>query len=81
VHQARLEDGIRGVLWHQGENDQGSDGPTGGFGFETYRAYFLEMVAAWKLAFPHVEHYYMFQIWPKSCAMGRDDSDDRLREV
>ncbi len=81
VHQARLEDGIRGVLWHQGENDQGSDGPTGGFGFETYRAYFLDMVAAWKLAFPNVQHYYMFQIWPKSCAMGRDDSDDRLREV
>lgn len=81
VHQARLENGIRGVIWHQGENDQGSDGPAGGFGFETYRAYFLEMVAAWKLAFPNIQHYYIFQIWPKSCAMGRDDSDDRLREV
>jgi hypothetical protein len=23
----------------------------------------------------------MFQIWPKACAMGRDGSDDRLREV
>ena len=81
MHQARLENGIRGVIWHQGENDQGSDGPAGGFGFETYRAYFLEMVAAWKLAFPNIQHYYIFQIWPKSCAMGRDDSDDRLREV
>ena len=39
VREARLTHGIRGVLWHQGENDQGADGPTGGFGWETYPAY------------------------------------------
>lgn len=78
---ARLTHGVRGVLWHQGENDQGADGPTGGFGWETYRAYFLDLAAAWKRDYPNIGHYHVFQIWPKSCAMGRDGSDNRLREV
>ena len=30
VREARLTHGVRAVLWHQGENDQGADGPTGG---------------------------------------------------
>ncbi len=81
VHQARLTHGIRGVLWHQGENDQGADGPTGGFGYETYRQYFLDLSSAWKQDYPNIRHYYVFQIWPKSCAMGFDGSDNRLREV
>ncbi|HET6249503.1 MAG TPA: DUF2341 domain-containing protein [Tepidisphaeraceae bacterium] len=81
VRQARLETGIRGILWHQGENDQGADGPTGGFGYETYRQYFLDMAAGWKRDYPNVQHYYIFQIWPKSCAMGINGSDNRLREV
>ena len=43
VQQARLTHGIRGILWHQGESDQGSDGPTGGYGWETYQQLFVEM--------------------------------------
>ncbi len=81
VRQAKLTHGIRGVLWHQGENDQGADGPTGGFGWETYRQYFIELAAAWKQDYPNIQHYYVFQIWPKSCAMGINGSDNRLREV
>ena len=81
VRQAKLTHGVRGVLWHQGENDQGADGPTGGYGWETYRKYFIELAAAWKTDYPNVRHYYVFQIWPKSCAMGVDGSDNRLREV
>jgi hypothetical protein len=81
VRQAGLAHGIRGILWHQGENDQGADGPTGGFGYETYRQYFLDMAAAWKQDYPNIQHYYLFQIWPKSCAMGINGSDNRLREV
>ncbi len=81
VREARLTHGIRGVLWHQGENDQGADGPTGGFGWENYRQLFLEMAAAWKQDYPNIQHYYLFQIWPKSCAMGINGSDNRLREV
>ncbi len=46
VRQAKLTHGIRGVLWHQGENDQGADGPSGGFGWETYRRDFLTLAAA-----------------------------------
>jgi len=81
VQQAKLTHGIRGILWHQGENDQGSDGPTGGYGWETYQQFFVEMSAAWKQDFPNVQHYYIFQIWPNSCSMGgRDGSGDRLRE-
>ena len=52
VRQARLTHGIRAVIWHQGENDQGSDGPTGGYGWETYQQYFIDMSAAWKEDYP-----------------------------
>jgi Concanavalin A-like lectin/glucanases superfamily/Domain of unknown function (DUF2341)/Carbohydrate esterase, sialic acid-specific acetylesterase len=81
VREARLTHGIRGVLWHQGENDQGADGPSGGFGWETYRPLFIELAAAWKQDFPNLQHHHVFQIWPKSCAMGFEGSDNRLREV
>ena len=81
VQQARLTHGIRGVLWHQGENDQGADGPTGGFGWETYRRYFIDLAAAWKQDYPNIQHYYIFQIWPKACSMGVNGSDNMLREV
>jgi len=81
VKQAKLTHGIRGLFWHQGENDQGADGPTGGFGWETYQKYFVDLSAAWKDDFPNIQHYYLFQIWPKSCAMGVNGSDNRLREV
>jgi hypothetical protein len=81
IREAKLTHGIRAILWHQGENDQGADGPTGGFGWETYHEYFIEMAAGWKQDFPNVEHYYVFQIWPNSCAMGgRNGSGDMLRE-
>jgi len=81
VRKAGLTHGIRGVLWHQGENDQGADGPTGGYGWETYRRYFIDLAAAWKQDYPNVRHFHMFQIWPKACAMGINGSDNRLREV
>jgi len=81
VRQAKLTHGIRGILWHQGENDQGADGPTGGYGWETYQQYFIEMSAAWKQDYPNLQHYYIFQIWPKACAMGVNGSDNMLREV
>ncbi len=35
VEGAKLTHGIRAILWHQGENDQGSAGPTGGYGWDT----------------------------------------------
>ncbi len=37
------------MIWHQGENDQGADGPTGGFGYETYRQYFIDLAASWNI--------------------------------
>jgi hypothetical protein len=81
VRQAKLTHGIRGILWHQGESDQGADGPTGGFGWETYQPLFIEMAAGWKRDFPNVRNYYVFQIWPNACAMGGGaGSGDRLRE-
>lgn len=81
VQQAKLTHGIRAVFWHQGENDQGADGPTGGYGYETYRQFFVDMAGGWKTDYPNVRHYYVFQIWPKACAMGVNGSDNRLREV
>ncbi|MBL8852829.1 MAG: DUF2341 domain-containing protein [Planctomycetaceae bacterium] len=81
VQQAKLTHGVRAVIWHQGENDQGADGPTGGYGYETYRQLFVDLAASWKEDFPNIQHYYAFQIWPRSCAMGINGSDNRLREV
>ncbi len=80
VRQARLTHGIRAVLWHQGEADQGSDGPDGGYGWETYQRYFLDMSAAWKRDMPNIQHYYVFQIWPNGCGQGGGHGD-MLREV
>lgn len=80
VREARLTHGLRAVIWHQGENDQGSDGPTGGYGWESYQRYFVDLSAGWKQDFPNVAHYYIFQIWPNSCSMGNGHGD-MLREV
>ena len=80
VRQARLTHGIRAVIWHQGENDQGAAGPDGGYGWESYQRYFVEMSADWKRDFPNVGHYYIFQIWPNSCSMGGGGRGDMLRE-
>ena len=57
------------------------DAPTGGYGYETYRQFFVDMAAGWKTDYPNVRHYYAFQIWPKACAMGINGSDNKLREV
>ena len=80
VQQARLTHGIRALLWHQGESDQGSDGPTGGYGWESYQQYFVDMSAAWKQDVPNLRRYYLYQIWPNSCSMGNGHGD-MLREV
>ncbi len=80
VQEARLTHGIRAAIWHQGENDQGAAGPDGGYGWETYQRYFVDMSADWKRDFPNVRHYYIFQIWPNSCSMGGGNGN-MLREV
>jgi hypothetical protein len=79
VQAARLTHGIRAIIWHQGENDQGAAGPDGGYGWETYQRYFVEMSADWKRDFPNVSRYYVFQIWPNACSMGGGNGD-MLRE-
>ena len=80
VEQARMTHGIRGVLWHQGESDQGADGPDGGYGWEFYQQYFVDLSAAWKQDMPNIRHYYVYQIWPNSCSMGNGHGD-MMREV
>ena len=80
VREAKLTHGIRGIFWHQGENDQGADGPTGGYGYELYREFFHRMAGNWKSDYPNVQVYHLFQIWPKSCSMGVNGSDNYLRE-
>ena len=80
VRAAGLDHGIRGILWHQGENDQGADGPDGTFGFVHYRKYFDQMAGSWRQNYPNAQRLHLFQIWPKSCAMGINGSDNYLRE-
>jgi hypothetical protein len=80
MRQARLTHGIRGVIWHQGESDQGAAGPDGDYGWRNYQRYFVEMSADWKRDFPNLSHYYVFQIWPNACSMGGGNGD-MMREV
>jgi hypothetical protein len=81
MHAARLTHGVRGVFWHQGENNQGAQGATGKYGWETYERFFVAMAGAWQEDFPNIQHYYVFQIWPNACAMGGRPASDRLRDV
>ena len=80
VRTSRLTHGIRAIIWHQGENNQGSAGPDGDYDWKSYQRYFVEMSAGWKRDFPNVQHYYIFQIWPNSCNMGGGGRGDMLRE-
>lgn len=80
IEHARLTHGIRAVIWHQGESDQGSDGPGGSYGWVTYQRYFMDMSAAWKQDLPNLQQYYIFQIWPNACSMGAGHGD-MMREV
>lgn len=81
LQQARLTNGIRAIIWHQGENDQPADAPSGDYGWKNYQNYFVEMAAGWRRDLPNARRYFMFQIWPNSCAMGGPDgAGDLLRE-
>ena len=79
VAAAKLTHGIRAVLWHQGEQDQGSGGSTGDYAWKAYQQYFVDMSAAWKQDYPNLSHYYIFQIWPAAC--GDTATCDQLREA
>ncbi len=79
ITAAKLTHGIRGVIWHQGENDSGTGAPTGDYNYKSYQHYFIEMAAAWKQDFPNIQHYYVFQVWPAPCNMG--PKDDQIREA
>ena len=79
LQQAKLTHGVRAVLWHQGENDQGESGVTATFGWVNYEGYFIRMAARWKEDYPNIKHYYIHQIWPGACG-SRSVENDRLRE-
>jgi hypothetical protein len=81
VIAARLTHGIRGLLWHQGEADQGFDGPDNSYGCEMYQQYWLDLTAAWKQDYPNLRHYYLFQIYPNACSQGGNRHSDKLRDV
>ena len=76
---AKLTHGIRGLLWHQGEQNQGSGGIDPDYDYKFYQQYFVDISAAWKQDFPNLRNYYFFQIWPAAC--GDTSRNDQLREV
>ncbi len=79
VSGAKLTHGIRGIFWHQGENNSGAAAPTGDFDYKSYQQYFVDMSAAWKQDYPNFERYIVFQVMPKPCSMG--PKGDQLRDV
>ena len=74
-----LSHGIRGVFWHQGENNSAADSPTGDWDYKTYQQFFIDMAAAWKQDFPNIQRYIIYQVMPKPCSMG--PKGDQLRNV
>ncbi len=74
-----LSHGIRGVFWHQGENNSGAAAPTGDWDYKSYQQYFIDMSAAWKQDFPNLQRYIIYQVMPAPCAMG--PKGDQLRDV
>lgn len=81
VKHAKLTHGVRGILWHQGENNQGAAAPTGDFDWKSYHADFVELAADWKADYPNIQQYYVHQIWPSGCNMGGTPAGDMLLEV
>ena len=79
VTNAKLNHGIRGLLWHQGEQSQGAGGIDPDYDYKFYQQYFVDISAAWKQDFPNLSNYYVFQIWPGAC--GDVSRNDQLREV
>ncbi len=79
VTGAKLSHGIRGLMWHQGEQSQGSGGIDPDYDYKFYQQYFVDISAAWKQDFPNLKNYYLFQIWPAAC--GDTSRNDQLREV
>ena len=76
---AKLTHGIRGLFWHQGENNSGAAAPTGESDYKSYQQYFVDMSVAWKQDYPNLGRYIVFQVMPKPCAMG--PFGDQLRDV
>jgi len=74
-----LSHGIRGVFWHQGENNSGAAAPTGDYDYKSYQQYFVDMAAAWKGDFPNLQRYIIYQVMPSPCSMG--PKGDQLRDV
>ena len=58
VAGANLTHGIRGVFWHQGENNSGAAAPTGDWDYKSYQQYFVDMSAAWKQDYPEYPALY-----------------------
>ena len=79
VSGGKLTHGIRGLFWHQGENNSGAADPTGDFDYKAYQAYFRNMSGAWKQDFPNIQRYIVWQVMPAPCAMG--PTGDQLREA
>ena len=79
VTGGKLTHGIRGVFWHQGENNSGAAAPTGDYDYKSYQAYFVNMAGAWKQDFPNVQRYIIYQVMPSPCSMG--PTGDQLREA
>ena len=71
--------GIRGVFWHQGENNSGAAAPTGDWDYKSYQQYFVDMSAAWKQDFPNIQRYIIYQVMPRPCSMG--PKGDQLRDM
>ena len=68
------------MLWHQGEQDQGDEGPDFDYNYKIYQDYFVAMSGAWKENYPNIKFYYIYQIWPAACGSMFPGTDDMLRE-
>jgi hypothetical protein len=65
------------MQWEELRNKRKTDREDG---WDTYRQYCIDLATVWKQDYPNIQYYYVFQIGPKSRAMGTAASANRLRE-
>ena len=67
---AGLKNGIKAVLWHQGEGNTGDDGTI--YAHTGYTDKFKTLYDRWNADYPGIQHFYVFQIHHSADYCGGD---------
>ncbi len=72
ILKANLQNGLKWVIWHQGESNQND---------AAYKTLFLNLCNSWKTDFPGLQRYYLFQIRPGCLGLGLETIREQQRQI